>query len=203
MFNLLFDASVEPMEMPAVGEMVGEEPGEPVEETEVEPWEYANLARFAGIIALVLVALAIVSRFLRFRGTDPDTNLDEERSSVFSGSLLRKQLKNLFRRRVHAERPRKLDLASEPESVRESMLYLQVLATRLGTPRVAHETPHDFASRLSRDWSGLDEPLNEIRTRYELVRYGESDEDRAAVAAAWLQIWAAQKDVVGASGTRN
>jgi hypothetical protein len=68
------------------------------------------------------------------------------------------------------------------------MLYLQVLATRQGAGRESHETPHDFARRLSAEWTGLEEPLRTIRDRYERVRYGESEEDRQAAIAAWRQI---------------
>lgn len=199
LFNLLFDTSVEPMEMPDMGGQMAEQEASP-EQVETEPWKYAQLARLGGIVALVVVAALIISRFIRFRPLDETLDPNEERSSVFSGSLLRNQMRNLFRRRSHGDRPRKLDLASEPESVRESMLYLQVLAVRLGIGRDIMETPHDFTSRLGEQWPQLAEPLGEIRDRYEHVRYGESEEDRIAVIDAWTQIWASQKDVPGATG---
>lgn len=200
LFNLLFDTSVQPMEMPDMGGVMEEEPGEPVEQQEVEPWKYASLVRMGGIIALVVVALLFISRFIRFRQPDDALDPNEERSSVFSGSLLRNQMRNLFRRRGHEDRPRKLNLASEPESVRDSMLYLQVLAERLGTGRDIMETPQDFTERLGDEWPQLTEPLGEIRERYERVRYGESEEDRLAVIAAWARIWDSQKELPGAAG---
>lgn len=200
LFNLLFDTSVEPMEMPDMGGVPEQEAGPPMEQGEPEPWKYAPWARMGGIIALVIVAMLIMSRFIRFRQTDDALDPNEERSSVFSGSLLRNQMRNLFRRRGHGDRPRKLDLGSEPESVRESMLYLQVLAERLGIGRDIMETPHDFTARLGDEWPSLAEPLGEIRNRYERVRYGESEEDRLAVIDAWSQIWASQKEIPGATG---
>ena len=199
LFNLLFDSNVEPMEMPMMVEP-GPSDGAELRQAELEPWKYASLLRLGGIIALAIVALAVISRFIRFRSADSDADPNEERSSVFSGSLLKQQLRNLFRRGGHGDRPRKLNLASEPASVRESMLYLQVLAQRLGTGREIRETPHDFTLRLAGQWPQLTAPLEEIRERYERVRYGESEEDRVAVVTAWSEIWAAQKEQPGATG---
>lgn len=200
LFNLLFDTSMEPMEMPQMPGAVEPEAAEPIEQAEPGPWKYAGLARFGGIVALVIIGLLILSRFVKFRNTDADANADEERSSVFSGSLLKNQLRNLFKRRSQAERPRKLDLASDPETVRDSMVYLQVLAERLGIGRIAHETPHDFTNRLALDWPSLADPLAEINRRYERARYGETEEDRNAVVAAWQQVWADRKVIPGATG---
>lgn len=192
--GLFFDEPLPNMEVPDMG-LVGTPEPEPItQEEETEPWWFAPYLRFAGIVLLVLIGLALVVRFARARVVPAESDHEEERSSVFSGSLLRQQLRNMFHRRSGAEKPRKLDLASDPESVRESMLYLQVLATRLDTPRQPAETPHDFATRLSGEWPDLGEPLAEINHRYERVRYGETDEDRAAVVAAWRTIWNAQKD---------
>ncbi len=200
LINLFFDTSIQPTELPEMGGALEEEPGSPAEQQEPEAWEYASLARLAGIIAFVVVTLLIISRFIRFRQPDDTLDNNEERSSVFSGSLLREQMRNLFRRRGHGNRPRKLDLSNDPESVRESMLYLQVLAHRLGVGRSNSETPRDFTTRLGDEWPQLTEPLGEIRIRYESVRYGETDEDRRAVIEAWRRIWSSQKELPGASG---
>lgn len=189
LFNLFFDTNVEPMEMLNMGQQATPEPLEMMPEEETEPWKYAGLLRFGGIVALVAVGLLLLSRFARFRSRDTETNADEERSSVFSGSMLRDQLRNLFRRGPHEEKPRRIDLASDPPSVRESMLYLQVLAARLEMPRKEFETPHDFAIRLSESWPTLNEPLAEMNRRYERARYGEREEDREAVVREWRQIW--------------
>ena len=199
LLNFLFGTDTAPMEMPQMG-AEPPEGNEPMVPGETEPWKYAYLVRLGGIIAAVIVAFMIITRFIRFRNTDAEDDLDEERSSVFSGALLRNQMRNLFRRRGHGERPRKLNLNDEPSSVRESMLYLQVLAERLEIGREIRETPHDFTERLSAQWPQLTAPLGEIRDRYERVRYGESDEDRVAVINAWNQIWSAQRETPGASG---
>ncbi len=194
LLGLFFDTELPTIEVPEQGMQGTPEPVALPEQGEVEPWWFAPYLRFAGLVALVLVGLALLVRFARFRTAADVTDGEEERSSVFSGSLLKQQIRNLFQRRSGAERPRKLDLSSDPASVRESMLYLQTLAMRLGTPRRPSETPHDFTVRLRREWPALDGPLQEIRRRYERVRYGETEDDRAAVVAAWREIWAAHKD---------
>lgn len=194
LLSQFFDTDLPPMEVPEQGQQGTPAAIEFGEEEETEPWWFAPYLRFAGIIALVLIALALVVRFARFRLAGPEVDLDEERSSVFSGSLLRQQLRDMFRRKHGPEKPRKLDLASDPATVREAMLYLQVLAVRLGTPRQPAETPHDFTDRLCREWPLLNAPLAEINLRYERTRYGEIEEDRAAVVAAWREIWVAKRD---------
>lgn len=190
LLSQFFDTSIPQIEVPEMGLQGTPAPIEFAEEAETEPWWFAPYLRFAGIIALVLIALALVVRFARFRINPVEAGHEEERSSVFSGSLLRQQLRNLFRRKSGSEKPRKLDLASDPSSVRESMLFLQVLAHRLDVTRKPAETPHDFTDRLRRLWPLLAEPLGEINSRYERVRYGETEEDRAAVVVAWREIWA-------------
>ncbi len=184
-----FDTTIPQMEVPEMGQQGTPTTTDYGEQPEPEPWWFAPYLRFGALVAVVLVALALLVRFARYRLAPVDVDHDEERSSVFSGSLLRQQIRNLFRRKSGAEKPRRLDLASDPATVRESMLYLQVLAARLGTPRHPAETPHDFTERLRSQWSTLDAPLREINTRYERVRYGETEEDRTAVVTAWRTIW--------------
>ena len=189
LLSQFFDTSIPQMEVPEMGQQGTPSSIEFGEEEDVEPWWFAPYLRFAGILALVLVALALVVRFARFHLATVEAERDEERTSVFSGSLLKQQIRNLFQRKSGAGKPRKLDLASDPASVRESMLFLQVLAGRLSTPRQPSETPHDFTERLQIEWPTLDAELTEINARYERVRYGETDEDRAAVVTAWRGIW--------------
>lgn len=193
-FGLFFDTKLPPIEVPDQG-MEGTPPGIlQEEEGDTEPLWFAPYIRFAAIGLVVIIGLALLTRFARFRSRETDADADEERSSVFSGKQLRDQLRNLFRRGEGQEKPRKLQLAGDPPTVRDSMLYLQVLAERLGTPRRPAETPHDFTNRLRREWSTLDDPLTEINRRYERARYGETEEDRTAVVEAWRQIWSVRKD---------
>lgn len=193
LFAQFFDTELPPMEVPEMGEQGTPPPVMEQEEGDTDPLWFAPYLRFGAIALLVIVGLALLTRFARFRSKDSDTDVDEERTSVFSGKQLRDQLRNLFRRGQGTEKPRKLNLADDPPTVRDSMLYLQVLAERLGTPRRPAETPHDFTARLRGEWAALDEPLAEINRRYERARYGETEEDRNAVVIAWRQIWAAKQ----------
>src|SRR5690606_24932273 len=149
----------------------------------------------------ILIAAVIVFTMLRRREPAGEGDaVDEERTSIFSAALARKQLRDLFRRKPKPERPRKLDLETDPSSVREPMLYLQVLAARQDAHRATPETPQDFSVRLAQQWPGLAEPLQAIRDRYERTRYGETEEDRRAALAAWHDIWSGRKDAFAPSG---
>lgn len=165
------------------------EPGEPAE----FPW--ATQARWAGVgLALLVLFLAIMSA-RRFMQKDPEGEITEERTRIFSTDLARRQLRNLFRRGDREERARKLNLDDEPGSVRETMLFLQVLAARQYVPRASSETARDFTARLSSAWLGLEAPFADLADLYERTRYGETDADREQAVAAWRTIYAARRDV--------
>ena len=170
-------------------------PEEEVLPPEVVESEPNLLLRWIALgIALVIVALIVFFMARRRASAEGEGDIEEERSSIFSAALARKQLRDLFRRKPRPERPRRLDLERDPDSVREAMLYLQVLATRQGVGRMAWETPRDFAARLAVEWAGLDDPLGVIRARYERARYGETDEDRREAVQAWRQIRDERRD---------
>lgn len=192
--NSIFGDVVRPMELPEMGGQMAppEEEVLPPEVVESEP----NLVlRWIALgLALVIVALIVFFMARRRASVDGDGDIEEERSSIFSAALARKQLRDLFRRKPRPERPRRLDLERDPESVREVMLYLQVLASRQGYGRETSETPRDFAGRLAAEWPGLREPLDIVRGRYERVRYGETEEDRREAVQAWRQIHDARRD---------
>ncbi|HWV34363.1 MAG TPA: DUF4129 domain-containing protein [Thermomicrobiales bacterium] len=193
--NSIFGDVFAPMEMPKF-EQQGQQEQQQYEVEEGDGFGHATLLRWIALgIALVIVAIIIFRlNRSRQRGSD-DPDVEEERQSVFSAKLARQQLRDLFRRKPKAERPHRLDLDVPPSSVRESMLYLQVLATRQHVGRRPGETPADFTTRLDHLWPGLADPLGVIRDRYEHVRYGETADDHAAVVAAWQRIWSARKDV--------
>ncbi|HVL23585.1 MAG TPA: DUF4129 domain-containing protein [Thermomicrobiales bacterium] len=197
LLNMLFGDIIGPIEMPQAPQMTP--PQQQLQMQQEEPGEppYATLLRWA-VLSLVLLTVAIIIwRMTRARaGVDEDGVVAEERESIFSADLARQQLRDLFRRRPRAERPRRLDLDQPPDSAREAMLYLQVLATRQEAGRRLNETPADFTMRLTNAWPGVGAPLRVLRDRYELVRYGEMEDDRAAVVAAWQDIWRRRKDVV-------
>lgn len=196
--NSIFGDVFTPMEMPEFAGNDVPPPDEgPLEQEEPEPWRYATLVRWIMLMIIVWIVMVVILKMSRSRAVDTEVGvMDEERSSVFSAALARKQLRDLFRRKPKPEQPRRLDLDRDPESVRESMLYLQVLAARQEVGRAPYETPRDFADRLAIEWSGVSGPLHVIRERYERARYGETEEDRRAVVEAWHRIWSARKDVV-------
>jgi hypothetical protein len=192
--NGIFGDMLPAVEMPQMEQQQQEqqalpEPGEP------EPFPYATLLRWVALGIVLVIAAIIVFRLSRAaRRSEREGDPEEERQSIFSASLARQQLRDLFRRKPKPERPRKLDLDQPPGSVRESMLYLQVLATRQRVGRNPDETPADFTRRLSSLWPDVAYSLGVLGERYEQVRYGETPDDRAAVADAWRSVWHSRKD---------
>lgn len=195
--NAIFGDILGPMEPPDLGQQTAGPEQEMMEPVEGEGTPYATLLRWIGLIIGLIIAVAIIFYLARPRkDLIEDIDADEERTSIFSASLARQQLRDLFRRKPKAERPRKLNLESTPGSVREAMLYLQVLATRQYVGRRESETPADFARRLAKEWPAVDGPLQELRTRYEIARYGETEIDRNRAIDAWRAIWSHRKDAV-------
>lgn len=189
LLGLFFDFETAPIELPGQESSMGTpEPGGPPM-AEMSEFPAGEIFRIVAVVGVLVIGAALLFRIVRHRNPDPDGDAEEERESVFSGSLLRDQLRNLFRRKPGAERVRKLDLGSDPTSVREGMLYLQVLAERMDMGRDTSETSSDFTARLIEEWPHLHAPLQEMNRRYERTRYGETEEDRAAVATAWREIW--------------
>lgn len=196
--NSIFGDVHTPIEMPqmeGVPAPVNEPMQEPADDS-VDP-TLVTVLRWIGLGIVLMIIAAIVFHLSRRRTDESDgEKVDEERTSIFSTDLARNQLRNLFRRKPKLVPPRRLALDRDPGSVRESMLYLQVLASRQETGREPRETPHDFTERLAVEWPGLAGPLETIRDRYEQVRYGETEEDRRAVVEAWRQIWSSRRAAV-------
>ncbi|HEV2072405.1 MAG TPA: DUF4129 domain-containing protein [Thermomicrobiales bacterium] len=193
--NSLFGDLLPEMQMPEVQQAPVAEHEIVQPEVESEEAPYATILRLVALGIALLVVAVIVFRLSRAGGSgDGEGEPDEERESVFSTSLARQQLRDLFRRKPKPERPRKLNLDRPPQSVREGMLYLQVLASRQRVPRSGTETPADFTTRLASEWPSVAAPLQVIRDRYEVVRYGETEQDPAAVVDAWRIIWQHRKD---------
>jgi hypothetical protein len=152
------------------------------------------------ILTVVVIALIVFRLTRRFAAGGEGEPLDEQRDSVFSADLARRQLRNLFRRGPRTPHIPPLDLASSPQSVRESMIFLQTLAARQDSGRADDQTADDFIRQLRAHWPGLGQPLNDLVRRYERVRYGDESRDLAedevrATGADWQQIWSKRKDV--------
>lgn len=200
LLNRFFDLSLEVPEPPPMAPAGTPEPilDQPAETTDGGPW--LDLAKLGLIGIVLLIGTALLFRFARFRARGSDADADEERTSVFSGKLIRDQLRNLFRRRGDHQRPRKLDLAQDPTSVREAMLYMQTLAARLDIPRELSHTPQDFSRRLQAAWPNVRSEVTAITALYENVRYGETERDRRDAVSAWRGIWQDRKDMPNAAG---
>ncbi len=173
----------------------------PEKQGETPVWEYAILLRWVLLSIVVAVVAFLLFRFSRRSGgEDLDDGVEEQRDSVFSADLARKQLRDLFRRRQREARLPKLDLDKPPQSVREAMVYLETLAARQGAERLPEETPGDFVARLRAVWSGVSTPLVDFPRRYERIRYGEvADEagssDHEAAIRDWSAVWQARRNV--------
>ncbi|MGB3307909.1 MAG: DUF4129 domain-containing protein [Thermomicrobiales bacterium] len=169
------------------------------EQGESQPWEHAVLLRWIAVgIALVIVGIIIFRVTRKTPPSDGDGIVEEERESVFSADLARKQLRDLFRRRHGPPAPERLDLDRAPLTVREAMIYLEVLAAREGVERRDAETPADFSRRLRGIWSGTGGALGDLIGSYHGVRYGDADDPEngpasRTAAEAWRQIWARRK----------
>lgn len=171
------------------------------EDRDVEQWEYAILLRWVALVIAVAIVAVILFRITRKpQAPDDDGAVDEHRDSVFSADLAKQQLRDLFRRRQRAGKPPRLDLDRPPQSVRETMMYLETLANRQGVGRHDNETSGDFAARLRAIWSGVGPALVDFPRRYERVRYGEEDDtpgspNHERSLDDWAQIWNARKHI--------
>lgn len=166
------------------------------EQQEIGPWPYASLLRWAAIGIAILVVAFVIFRMTR-RGDDVEDegSVDEERESLFSGDLARRQLRDLFRRKPGPDALVRLDLNRPPTDAREAMVYLEVLANREGIGRCEDETSIDFVGRLRAHWAGSGGDLGDLLAGYQPVRYGEVSEpvSSSPIAAAWAAIWAKRR----------
>ena len=197
LFNALFGdmfGPVEPPQMPIAPQMESVDQMEVQEETGT--WEYAYLLRWGALGAVILTVVIVLFRLTQRPASDEDDGImDEQRESVFSADLARQQLRDLFRRRHKDAPPPRLDLEKPPADLRETMVYLEVLARRQGEGRRPDETPEDFAARLRAHWAGVSAPLVQFPGQYDRVRYGEEVQpgDADEAARTWSQIWSARK----------
>jgi len=172
-----------------------------IEQSQPEAWEYAVLLRWIAIgIALLIVGIIVFRITRRKAETEGDGIVEEERDSVFNADLAKRQLRDLFRRRQGPPEPVRIDFDRPPATVREAMIYLEVLANREGVSRRDEETPSDFAARLRGIWQGTAGALGDLIGAYQRVRYGELEDppngqQSAVTASAWSQIWNRRKAV--------
>jgi hypothetical protein len=144
---------------------------------------------FSAFFVLILVLLflrlyRLVREWIERQAHPAQIDATEERESLDGRSLLRKQLRDLFRRR-RPVRARRVEEPLDPRSIRG--LYREVLraAARAGLPRLSTETPDEFARRaagvqplaLSPAESAVD--LAALSESYDAARYGDLEESAA------------------------
>jgi hypothetical protein len=137
-----------------------------------------DISRVFIIIVIISIIVVIVLLALRQRrkGTTRAGGVLEIRSSILSWSLIRSQLRNLFRRRRKAQQPPlflALDLPDDPRQI-VRRIYQTVLARAmdLGAPRPKGQTPDTYLGTLLRLCPGERESLETLTLVYEIARYG-------------------------------
>ncbi len=132
------------------------------------------------LILLILRLYRMIRDWLRSQLRFAPANVVEERESLDGRSLLRAQLRGLFRRR----RPKPARPSGEPLDPRSLRgLYREVLraAALAGVPRHAAETPDEFAKRaasvppLALNTTGDPADLAVLTESYDAARYGEHE----------------------------
>lgn len=137
----------------------------------------------AAIVALCVYLYRLVGRWIAHRPRLASDDLTEERESLDGRALFRRQLRDLFARRRRARPILAVEERLEAGSVRA--LYRDVLRTaaRRGLPRLAAETPDEYAVRLSTagplagDPAGPPSDLAALSAAYDDARYGEREAD--------------------------
>ncbi len=135
------------------------------------------------IITLCVYLYRLIGRWITHRPRLAPDDVTEERESLDGRALFRRQLRDLFARRRRARPIPAAEERLEAGSVRA--LYRDVLRTaaRRGLPRLAAETPDEFAVRLSTagplagDPAGPPADLAALSAAYDDARYGEREAD--------------------------
>ncbi len=146
------------------------------------------------ITSIVLFLLVVLAIFIALRKmsqrkvtTDESTNPGK---NVFSLSLVRQQLASFFNRPSALRQfTRHVTLNDNPESVRESMLFLHALAHRHNLTRHLRESARDFTDRLALNWSAEAEQLSTLCTLYESARYSKTAQHLEEAITAWRAIY--------------
>jgi hypothetical protein len=137
----------------------------------------------AVIIVLCIYLYRLIGRWITRRPRLMPDDVAEERESLDGRTLFRRQLRDLFTRRRRVRPISAAEERLEAGSVRA--LYRDVLraAAHRGLPRLAAETPDEYAVRLSAaaplagDPAGPPSDLTALSAAYDDARYGEREAD--------------------------
>jgi hypothetical protein len=153
------------------------QPGQGVKDSNLDRWRFLVLALMSVFVSLALILLAygFMRLLRREEETLPDDDIDEERSALDGGALLREQMRDLLGRFQRGPR-----VAPDPlpaGSIRS--LYRDVLAAaaKRGLGRRKAETPDEFAARLAGAVGNGAERTDVamLTDAYDMARYGERE----------------------------
>ena len=157
------------------------------------------------LFVVVLVAIAVwlfIRAWQRLRsGGDPD--VVETRESILSTSLIKEQLRDLFRRRRGVSTPfYPLDPArSNRDAVRAYYQNLLASMQKAGLPRPKGATPYRFDGILSVHWPDEKALLDALTEEYVRARYAPEEPSDEQVERA-MQVWQALQHTVNPETAR-
>jgi uncharacterized protein DUF4129 len=159
------------------------QPGQGAQKSAPDQWRFLVLAVLSVFVSLALILLAY--GFMRLLRRDeeapPDDDIDEERSALDGGALLREQMRDLLGRFQRGQR-----VASDPlpaGSVRSLYRDMLAAAAKRGLGRRKAETPDEFAARLA-GAVGDGAERTDVATltdAYDMARYGEREPARGEI----------------------
>ncbi|HEY7093491.1 MAG TPA: DUF4129 domain-containing protein, partial [Ktedonobacterales bacterium] len=187
-FSTLFDGLVEWIQQAirSAGRPTIQPPPQPsipahgAQNSGLERWRLLVIALMSVFVSLALILLAYgFLRLLRREEETPsDDDIDEERSALDGGALLREQMRDLLGRFQRG--PRVAPAPLPAGSIRS--LYRDVLAAaaKRGLGRLKAETPDEFASRLAGAVGDGAERTDvaALTDAYDTARYGEREPAR-------------------------
>ncbi len=167
------------------------------------PWLSQLFELFGNALAIALVILVVISllAFIWFlfvaRGQRQEYE-DEERESLGTGEVvggLRQALADRWRRLADLLGSlRQFGLGRgffTALTIRRIYARMEHLAQTRGYPRIPSETPYEYRQQLHQAFPGQEADFQQITEAYVAVRYGETPEDPAdlaAVRAAWSRL---------------
>jgi len=191
------------LELPEMGEPQ-ESPfeGLVVEPREIPPGLQDALRVVAGVALAAGIALAFYLADRRRHRREG--GVSEQRESILSAGLLRRQWEDWRRRRRKGARARFLSLEGEEEarrSVREAYQGVLARAEAMGLPRLPGETALVHSRNLERSLPAASADLRALADAYQVARYAPAPptpEQVQAARRAWERLEATLGDNAGA-----
>jgi len=162
---------------------------------EIPPWVQDAIKWFVVALIVGLVLFILAKAVSRIRARRMQDEIEEINESLFSWKGLRDDLKELLGmmgnrfRRKPAAAGESFDEDARELDVREIYRHMLWEGARSGIPRRKHETASEYSGRLGKNVPESGEPLGDITSLYENVRYGDmkAPEERVESANSWWQ----------------